>query len=523
MVNYGSEEGLRMGDHSLRDALSAALSDADLYTDLGDGYPDLLVVHKTKGVIAVAECQNPEEEQTVRRTLKSQFRAFLEDFGSGKKLPRSELVVVSPFGIDALVRQLDELPDEEIDVATLEQFVSEFRPAMSFQAVFHEVSSDEGRFEREEKRFVLDKSQEQVAKRPPAEITVLTGPAGSGKSLVLLARARLVAQENPDWKIQIVCFNRGLVPYLNSEVADFPNVNVSTFGSWAQSNGYRLNVNSCLSSRIGYEKAQQSGIHQNIDLLLVDEFQDFCSAWLSLLLDSLTPGRGGAILAGDDQQRIYRDPHLEQALEGRESAHHRLDVPYRSTRQILDVVGTLDPGQKVPGIGHAPDGEPVEVVWTEAALPVKGGAIAQICSRLVDNGFLRGDIAVLTTNKFMIGTITAILKDSGISAEARYSNKIEPDDPHWSNSVRVMTIHSAKGLDFSAVFLVGIDELKDPEHAKDDSEREEFERFARLNLVGPTRAKNLLFILAAKENVYIRRIKEATSDLEMHHWPEDYR
>ncbi len=512
-----------MSDRRLIDAVSMVLPEADFYDDLGDGYPDLLILHKSKGVIAVAECGSPEQEQPVRRTLKSQFRAFLGDFDSGKKLPRAELVVFPPYAAEALGKQLAELPDQEVDLVALEQFVSEFRPTMGFQAVLHKVSADEGRVEREEKRFALDKHQERVATSPPAEITVLTGPAGSGKSLVLLARARLAARENPDWNIQIVCYNRGLVPYLNAKVSDLPQVNVSTFSSWAQSNGYRLNLDSCVSSWIGYEKAQRSGIYRKIDLLLVDEFQDFCSAWLAILLDSLTPGRGGAMLAGDDQQRLYRDPELEQALEGRETAHHRLEIPYRSTRQILEVVGTLDPAQKVPGIEHAPGGEPVEVVWTESTLPAKAGAIAHICSRLIDNGFLRGDIAVLVTTKYMIGTITAILNDSGISAEARYSNKIEADDSEWSTAVRVMTVHSAKGLEFPAVFLVGLDELKSPDQAKDVQEREKSERFARVNLVGPTRAKDLLFILAAKENSYIRRVKEATSGLELHHWPEDYR
>lgn len=512
-----------MNGRSLRDSLSLAVSDADFYDDLGEGYPDLLILHKAKGVIAVSACASPGEEAQARKTLRAQFRTFLEDFESGKKLPRSELVVSLPLQQETFVREIRELPDQALDAEILREFVDEFRPVMSFEAVLHSVDPDEGRVERERTRFVLDQNQEKVAKEPPAEVTVLTGPAGSGKSLVLLARARLIARANPDWKIQIVCFNRGLVPYLKANVAEIESVNVGTFSSWAYENGYRLNLKSCVSSWIGYEKAQRSGIYQNIDLLLVDEFQDFCSAWLSLLLDSLTPGRGGAILAGDDQQRLYRDPDIEQALEGRDTAEHALEIPYRSTRQILEVVGILDPDQSVPGIEHAPDGNPVEIVWTEANLQDKAGAIAHICSRLVENGFLKGDIAVLATNKYMIGTITAILKDSGVEAEARYSNKIEADDLPWSNSVKVMTVHSAKGLEFPAILLVGIDELKNPDEAKDVEQREQFERFERLNLVGPTRAKDLLFILAAKENSYIRRVKEIASDLEMHHWPEDYR
>lgn len=511
-----------MTGQTLRDVLSAAVPDSYIYDDLGEDYPQALILHPHKGAIAVAECAATDDEQQTRKSLRSRFRTFVEDYVSGKKLPRAELVLVEPISLQDVRRKLDEIPDESIDVADIANFIDEFRPAMSFQAVLHKVNPDDGRVEREQIRFSLDQEQERIAKNPPGDVTVLTGPAGSGKSLVLVARARLLAREHPDWRIQIVCFNRGLVPLLSSHVSGLPNVKVGTFSSWAWESGYRLNLNNCVSSWIGFEKAQRSGIYQKIDVLLIDEYQDFCSAWIALLLKSLVPGRGGAVLAGDDQQRLYRDANLEEALLEWNVAYHELHIPYRSTRQILELVSVLDPDQAVPGIEHALDGPPVEIVWTEAELQEKARAIAHLCSQMLENGVLKGDIAVLATTKYMIGTVTAILNDSGIKAEAKYANKIEPDDSMWSNSVKVMTVHSAKGLEFQAVFLVGLDELKSPDQAKDALEREGFIRRARLNLVGPTRAKDSLFVIAARENSYIRRIKDHASDLVMHHWPEDY-
>lgn len=504
-------------------ALSENLENFDVHSDLGEGYPKVVILHRTKGAIAVAESSSEDERAKSLKKLKVQFRALREDFQSGKSIPHSELVVISGHPYLDLVADINALPDITFDMGLLEEFASELRPEMNFHAVLHNVREDDGRVEREVARVRLDAAQEDVAMNPSGEVTVLTGPAGSGKSLVLLARARMMALKKPDWRIQVMCFNRALVPFLADRLDTFPNVSVNTFGSWMRENGYRLNMTTCEASWVGFEKAKRSGIPHSIDLLLVDEFQDFCSAWLALLLACLTPGRGGAILAGDEQQRLYRDLDLAEALEGRDVAEQSLKIPYRSTRQILEIVEILDPQQAVPGIDHAPTGNPVEIVWSEATLQDKANAVSGITKKLMGNGFLKGDIAVLVTNKYMIGTITAILNESDIKAEARYSNKIEADDLAWSNSVKVMTIHSAKGLEFSAVLLVGLDDLKSPDQGENNEERVRFERFARLNLVGPTRAKDLLFIFASRENIYIRRVKERASNLEVHHWPEDYR
>ena len=65
------------------------------------------------------------------------------------------------------------------------------------------------------------------------------------------------------------------------------------------------------------------------------------------------------------------------------------------------------------------------------------------------------------------------------------------------DSVTLMTLHSAKGLEFPAVFLVGMEEGIFPGY-KSIGEPKELEEERRLCYVGITRAKNNLFLTCAK-------------------------
>ena len=81
----------------------------------------------------------------------------------------------------------------------------------------------------------------------------------------------------------------------------------------------------------------------------------------------------------------------------------------------------------------------------------------------------------------------------GITLSSDIDNMEDTDD-----SVTLMTLHSAKGLEFPVVFLVGMEEGIFPGY-KSISEPKELEEERRLCYVGITRAKNRLFLTCSKQ------------------------
>ena len=104
----------------------------------------------------------------------------------------------------------------------------------------------------------------------------------------------------------------------------------------------------------------------------------------------------------------------------------------------------------------------------------------------------------------------------GITLSSDLDNMEENEE-----SVTLMTLHSAKGLEFPVVFLVGMEEGIFPGY-KSISEPRELEEERRLCYVGITRAKNYLFLTCSKQrtifgstsyNPVSRFIKEIPEDL----------
>ncbi len=76
---------------------------------------------------------------------------------------------------------------------------------------------------------------------------------------------------------------------------------------------------------------------------------------------------------------------------------------------------------------------------------------------------------------------------------------VDPDN--IKNTVNLMTLHAAKGLEFPVVFMVGMEEGLFP-HSRSLMNRQELEEERRLCYVGMTRAKEKLFLTYARRRLY---------------------
>ena len=70
------------------------------------------------------------------------------------------------------------------------------------------------------------------------------------------------------------------------------------------------------------------------------------------------------------------------------------------------------------------------------------------------------------------------------------------DDPDHQGVVTLMTLHTAKGLEFPVVFLTGLEDGVFP-HLRSLGDREELEEERRLAYVGITRARQRLYLSRA--------------------------
>lgn len=123
-------------------------------------------------------------------------------------------------------------------------------------------------------------------------------------------------------------------------------------------------------------------------------------------------------------------------------------------------------------------------------------------------------VAIEFEEQFAENTLAEFLE--GITLSSDLDNMEETED-----SVTLMTLHSAKGLEFPVVFLVGMEEGIFPGY-KSIGEPKELEEERRLCYVGITRAKENLFLTCSKKrtifgstscNAVSRFLKEIPKEL----------
>jgi len=111
-----------------------------------------------------------------------------------------------------------------------------------------------------------------------------------------------------------------------------------------------------------------------------------------------------------------------------------------------------------------------------------------------------GDVAVLLRAKYLMRPIAAALAQRGVPVQAMNAIAFRRFD--WAaDAVRLITMHSAKGLEFPLVIVAGLQALPMKDEMLEDA--------VRLLYVAMTRATHELVLSAAGDSALVRRVRGA--------------
>lgn len=374
---------------------------------------------------------------------------------------------------------------------------------------------------------VLDHQQERRARWMGDGYRVVKGVVGSGKTLVLLCRARLIAKTRPRWRVLLTCFNRVLANELGRQLREMDeglgNVTVKNIdrlpydlSARVRRRGGELELpeddfDGRIAACLDHLRADKEAAL--FDVVLVDESQDFDPHRLELAWRLLKPGRTHFVVARDAAQNVYRRPDwIPPGTSGR-GRTSILDQNYRNTEEILRIALALI--DDADGSDRAGDPETADVIiQPQAAL--RHGRLPELiytsnevrvaCDRiegLKTGGFRWNDIAVLCGNRDLQARYSTELSRRGVpnldlsDRESRRTVGLEVAD-----QVLVASLRLLKGLEFPHVFLSGLSEI-----ALGDDEHHEIT--ARLALyVAMTRATTHLTVMGG-DDPYSRDIQKA--------------
>lgn len=365
---------------------------------------------------------------------------------------------------------------------------------------------------------VLDLQQEQLARSLGDGHRVIHGVAGSGKTMILGYRAEYLAKANtPTSKpILILCYNEPLAVKLASVMEAkglSGSVHARHFHKWCRDQlvafgqtlpAHHLPVGEKMKEMVqrvigGVDRKQiPPGQYQAI---LIDEGHDFAPEWLKLVTQMVDPTANSLLLLYDDAQSIYDRAKKKNfsfksvgvQAQGRTTI---LKINYRNTRQILQTANLLagdlltaedkdDDGiPLVKPVSCGRDG-PTPLVIKLPTLPEQADKVAELLHNAHQEGHAWGDMAVICRHHTEMEACAVALARKRLPHSVRKSSgQFKP----LEDTIKVLTMHASKGLEFPVVAVVDGGKTKG---LSEDEARDE----ARLLYVAATRANHLLHFL----------------------------
>ena len=375
---------------------------------------------------------------------------------------------------------------------------------------------------------VMDLQQEQVARNLGEGHRVIHGVAGSGKTLILGYRAEQLAKalQKP---ILVLCYNVALCSKLASVMKEkglAETVSVKTFHSWCSEQLRRYHIEKPNEGDGFFDRLAECVI-EGVDkgqipraqygAVLIDEGHDFRPEWLKLVAQMVDPATNSVLVLYDDAQSIYTEKAKRKfsfasvgiQAKGRTTI---LRLNYRNTTEVLAIAYEfakefLTPQDAdedgIPLIRPESGGRsgPAPLLEKFQTLKAEADYVAKEFSKFNKEGRPWKDMAVLYRTAFVGEELAKSLRASDIPVEWQGDIKGKRVFRPTEDTVKVMTMHGSKGLEFPVVAIPGLGFLPGPDR---DPQEE-----ARLLYVGMTRAMDQLLLTWHKQSPFVARLMEA--------------
>jgi len=372
---------------------------------------------------------------------------------------------------------------------------------------------------------VMDLQQEQLARSLGEGHRIIHGVAGSGKTLILGYRCERLAQTLSK-PILVLCYNVALASKLSYVIAQkglAEKVNVKNFHAWCSEQLKLYHVNRPEQGPQFFDQLVQAVIgavdrgqipRAQYGAVLIDEGHDFHPEWLKLVVQMIDPATDALLLLYDDGQSIYERKsrrkfsfkELGIRAQGRTTI---LRLNYRNTAEVLaaayefakDVLRPEDADEDgVPLVEPTSAGRhgPKPVLIKLPSFKAEVDYLAKRLSKAREKGVAWSAMAVLYRNKFMGEELAKGLRAAGLPVDWLQEDRTKRSYNPAMEGVKLLTMHSSKGLEFPLVAIPGLGFM--PRTEEDHAEE------ARVLYVAMTRATDELVMTCHRPSRFVRRL-----------------
>ena len=278
--------------------------------------------------------------------------------------------------------------------------------------------------------------------------------AGSGKTQLALKLLQYAVKAKK--RCCYVCYNRPLADHL-AKLAPAA-VEVTTFHQLcrdlAERNGKKLDFsNSDVFGKMVTDYVETSeGFTKSIDLLIIDESQDFEPTWVQAVLQRLK-GTGHLYVMGDIGQQLYE----RETFDLTEAVHITCLDNFRSPTKVVQMINQLGLTDKpIEARGAHVGATPHIYTWAPGKVSSLN-AIEKCLENLWEDGYTPNQVAVVSYHGIKSSEALAQEKLGGYKTR-RFSGYDEASNALWTDgALLVESVYRFKGQSMPVVIFCEID------------------------------------------------------------------